>query len=122
MNHFVRPCTSFYASENGSEQIPTLSKHLRISAESRIALHKTSMASRDRVLSALNFITGEGINYYWDGVEGNDVEALISDYFDAPTDDEDDHMNDDESESDCDHSIEGNFRPSTKACILNTHI
>jgi len=51
-----------------------------------------SMASRDRVLSALNFITGEGVNYYCDGVDGNDVEALISDYFDAPTDDEDNHM------------------------------
>ena len=89
--------------------------------EGQIDPRKMSMASRDRVLSALNFITGEGVNYYWDGVDGNDVEALISDYFDAPTDDEDDHMNDDESENDCDHSIEGNFRPSTKACILNIH-
>ena len=51
------------------------------------------MASRDRILSALNFITREGVNYYWNGV--NDVEVLTSNYFDATTDDEDDHMNDD---------------------------
>ena len=59
--------------------------------------------------------------YDWDSVDGNDVDALISDYFDAPAGDEDDHMNDDESKDECDHSIEGNFIPSTKACILNIH-
>ena len=68
------------------------------------------MSSKDRVLSALNFLTGEGVSYYWDGVESNQVEALISDYFDAPTDDddEDDHRSDDESEEECDHRNEGN--------------
>ena len=70
-------------------------------------LYLREMSSKDRVLSALNFLTGEGVSYYWDGVESNQVEALISDYFDAPTDDED-HRSDDESEEECDHRNEGN--------------
>ena len=71
-------------------------------------LYLREMSSKDRVLSALNFLTGEGVSYYWDGVESNQVEALISDYFDAPTDDEEDHRSDDESEEECDHRNECN--------------
>ena len=66
------------------------------------------MSSKDRVLYALNFLTGEGVSYYWDGVESNQVKALISDYFDAPTDDEKYHRSDDESKEECDHRNEGN--------------
>jgi len=44
----------------------------------------------DRVLSALNFLTGEGVNYYPHDCDSSAVEALITDYFnDGPSDDED---------------------------------
>ena len=44
----------------------------------------------DRVLSALNFLTGEGVNYYPNHCDSNEVEALITDYFnDGPSDDDD---------------------------------
>ena len=36
--------------------------------------------SRSRVVSALNFLTGEGISYHPDGVEHTALEALIEDY------------------------------------------
>ena len=69
------------------------------------------------VLSALNFINREGVNYFKGSVDGNDSEALISDYFDAPTDDNDNYMNDDERKDKCDHSTEGNLDPLQKhAC------
>ena len=44
----------------------------------------------DRVLSALNFLTGEGVNYYPNSTDSNEVEALIADYFnDGPSNDGD---------------------------------
>ena len=39
------------------------------------------MSSAERVLSALNFLTGEGVNHYPDGCDGSAIEALITDYF-----------------------------------------
>ena len=55
------------------------------------------MSSTERVLSALNFLTGEGVNYYPDGCDGSAIEALITDYFnegpDDDSDDESDHRN-----------------------------
>ena len=58
------------------------------------------MSRKDRVLSALNFLTGEGVNYYPDGCDGSALEVLISDYFnDGPSDDE--------SEDERDHKNEG---------------
>ena len=55
------------------------------------------MSSTERVLSALNFLTGEGVNYYHDGCDGSAIEALIADYFnegpDDDSDDESDHRN-----------------------------
>ena len=49
------------------------------------------MASADRVLSALNFLTGEGASHYPDDVDADAIEALISDYFnEGPSDDESD--------------------------------
>lgn len=60
------------------------------------------MSRKDRVLSALNFLTGEGVNYYPDGCDGRAIEALISDYFhDGPSDDE--------SDDECDHKNEGSL-------------
>ena len=42
------------------------------------------MADRkDRVVAALNFLTGEGIAYHPDGCD-EDTLALINDYFSAP--------------------------------------
>ena len=44
----------------------------------------------ERVLSALNYITGEGVGYYPEGCDANAIDALISDYFVyAPIDDDD---------------------------------
>ena len=39
--------------------------------------------SHTRVVSALNFLTGEGISYHPDGVDHSALEALITDYFDG---------------------------------------
>ena len=65
------------------------------------------MASADRVLSALNFLTGEGASHYPDDVDTNSIEALISDYFnEGPSDDE----SDDESG----HRNGGNWNDSVK--------
>ena len=42
------------------------------------------MADRqDRVVAALNFLTGEGIGYHPDGCDQETL-ALINDYFSAP--------------------------------------
>ena len=44
----------------------------------------------ERVLSALNYITGEGVSYYPDGCDANAIDALICDCFvNAPIDDDD---------------------------------
>ena len=49
------------------------------------------MSSAEQVLSALNFLTGEGANHYPDGDDAYNLEALISDYFnEGPSDDESD--------------------------------
>jgi len=37
--------------------------------------------STARVLPALNFLTGKGVNYYPDNCDGMEFEALIADYF-----------------------------------------
>jgi len=48
----------------------------------------------DGILSTLNCITGEGINYYPDGCDSNAIEALITDYFvDGPSDNKDGQKN-----------------------------
>ena len=39
------------------------------------------MSAKDRVLSALNFLTGEGISYVPTGVDEGAIQALIDDYF-----------------------------------------
>ena len=39
------------------------------------------MAAKDRVLSALNFLTGEGISYYPSGIDDGTIVVLIEDYF-----------------------------------------
>ena len=55
----------------------------------------------DRVFSALNFHTGEGVSYYPHYCDSSAVEALIADYFTrGPTDDE-------ESDDKSDHKNEG---------------
>ena len=58
------------------------------------------MAAKDRVLSALNFLTGEGISYVPSGVDEGAIQALITDDFNAPesgsesSDDASDHSTD----------------------------
>jgi len=59
--------------------------------------------STARVLSALNFLTGEGVNYYHEGCDGSAIEALITDYFnESPSDDDD-------SSEECNRRNEGNY-------------
>ena len=69
------------------------------------------MSSSERVLSALNFLTGKGVNYYPDGCNRSAMEALITDYFnEGPSDDE----SDDES----DHRNEGkNVKPTLNTML-----
>ena len=62
------------------------------------------MAARERVLSALNFITGEGITYYPDSCNGHAIEALITDYFSNGNDVD---SSEDESDNEIDHSSAG---------------
>ena len=57
------------------------------------------MSSAERVLSALSFLTGEGVNHYPDGCDASDIEALITDYFnEGPSDDESDDESDHKNE------------------------
>ena len=67
------------------------------------------MAAKDRVLSALNYLTGEGIAYHPTGIDEGAIQALIDDYFnesgsDASDDDESDHSTDES-----DHSADEGF-------------
>ena len=58
------------------------------------------MAAKDRVLSALNFLTGEGISFVPTGFDESAIQALITDYFNEPesgresSDDASDHSTD----------------------------
>ena len=60
------------------------------------------MSSTARVLSALNFLTGEGVNYFPEGCDGSAIEALITDYFNEG-------QSDDESDEECDHKNDGKY-------------
>ena len=51
------------------------------------------MSSAERVLSALSFLTGEGVNHYPDGCGSSAIEALITDYFNEGPSDESNHRN-----------------------------
>ena len=48
------------------------------------------MAACNRVVAALNFLTGEGVDYYPDNCNEKDIGALISDYFKSNGNDESD--------------------------------
>ena len=67
------------------------------------------MAAKDRILSALNFLTGEGISYYPTGIEEREVLVVIENYFNTPesgnesSDDASDHN--DESDSNTDKGL-----------------
>ena len=50
---------------------------------------------QDRVVAALNFLTGEGIGYHPDGCN-QETPALIKDYFSAPKADEESGSSDSE--------------------------
>ena len=53
------------------------------------------MLSAERVPSALNFLTHEGVNYYPDGCYRCTIEALIFDYLnECQSNDENNHRND----------------------------
>ena len=59
------------------------------------------MSNTARVLSALNFLTEEGVNYYPDGCDGRATKALITDYFNEAA------LCDDQCDEDCDRRNEG---------------
>ena len=46
------------------------------------------MAASNRVVAALNALTGEGVDYYPNNCNDKDIEALISDYFESNGNDE----------------------------------
>jgi len=46
------------------------------------------LSSAEKFKFALNFLTGERVNYYPDGCDGSIIEALITDYFDEGTSDD----------------------------------
>ena len=52
------------------------------------------MAARNRVLTALIFLTGEGVDFYPDNCNEKENGALISEYFES-------NGNDESDESDC---------------------
>ena len=58
------------------------------------------MSSAERVLSALHFLTGEGVNHFPDGCDGNTIEVHITDYFNEG-------QSDDDSGDEINHSNEG---------------
>jgi len=60
------------------------------------------MSSTARVLSVLNFLTGEGVNYFPEGCDGSAIEALITDYFNEG-------QSDDKSDKECDHKNDGKY-------------
>ena len=73
------------------------------------------MAARNRVVAVLNFITGEGVDYYPDNCNEKDIGALISDYFE--------NVNDDCDESDCESADESNHRnEGAKLILVNNKI
>lgn len=61
-----------------------------------------AMAAKDRVLSALNFLTGEGISYHPTGVDDGNIQALIEDYFNPES-------GSDSSGDDSDHTTDEGF-------------
>ena len=60
------------------------------------------MAAKDKVLSALNFLTGENISFYPMGVDDGAIQVLIDDYFNAPPE-----SGSESSDDETDHSTEG---------------
>ena len=52
------------------------------------------LSGAQRVLSAINFLTGEGVSHYPDSCDGSTIEALISEYLNkVQSDDENSHRN-----------------------------
>ena len=51
-----------------------------------------------RVISALNFLSGEGIDYYLSGYNDIAIEVLINDYFNDGSASRNDDTNDDDSD------------------------
>ena len=60
------------------------------------------MAAKNRVLSALNFLTGEEISYYPSGIDDGTIMALIEDYFNTESGNE---SSDDASDHSADEGI-----------------
>jgi len=85
------PAASCYASK--TELNKSLLNHPFAAAASLCGLFLATriMTSAERVISALNFLTGEGVNNCPDDCDASNIEALITDYFnEGPGDDESD--------------------------------
>ena len=63
--------------------------------------------TKDRLLTALNFLASEGIDYYPSGCNDSVIEALINDYFNDGSASRNDDTSDDES----DHSDDQGYFP-----------
>ena len=57
------------------------------------------MATRNRAVVALNFLTGKGMDYYPDKCSHKDIGVLISNYFER-------NKNDESDRSDCENTGE----------------
>ena len=74
MRRYSLLCSFVSWSISGAEQITRFVKFI---------LARKEMAAHERVLNALNFLTGEGVAYYPNGCdtqEGRTIEALITDW------------------------------------------
>ena len=99
MKDSLHPCSFLLRIKIGAGQIArfvtTAAWYGGLSTKTR------AMSSAERVLSALNFLTGEGVNHYPDDCDGSAIEALITDYFNEG-------HSDDESDDESNHRNEGN--------------
>ena len=76
------------------------------------------MATRDRVAAALNFLTGEGVEYSPDSCDDKSIEALILDYFDGSGNDEGSGSNSEESLDESDRNNEGSIHSDYNFIII----
>ena len=65
------------------------------------------MATRNRVAAALNFLTGEGIEYCPDTCDDKSIEAFILDYFDGSGNDDGIGSDSEDSQNESDSNNEG---------------
>ena len=76
------------------------------------------MATCEKVAAALNFLTGEGVEYSPDSCDDKSIEALISDYFDGSGNDEGSGSDSEESLDESDRNNEGSIHSNYNLLLL----